>query len=212
MFQLSPRAKKIVNALIVVVIAVAALWGYTVTVVQPQIAESQAQGRGLFFPTELKDVRITGDVIVEDSLTVDGAATLSGAVTQGGAQTAGGVLNMSNYAINNIGNAGTDFDTSGGLSLAGNITASGQISTTKLLLGANSTINEITFGSGNGASAADGGTIAHTMSTTPTICILSQLGDNTITRTVVVASLSSTNITIAASVGVTATVTFACYR
>ncbi|MBI4100831.1 hypothetical protein HY439_03805 [Candidatus Microgenomates bacterium] len=64
-----------------------------------------------------------GGAITGNSQNITGIGTL-GATTVN-AFAAGGNIDMSNYIISNLGNAGTDFDTSGGLTLAGDLTANG---------------------------------------------------------------------------------------
>lgn len=63
---------------------VAVLWAFNALVVAPQIAEVQTEGRGLVFPSEFQDVRVTGDAEFDKTIDVDGAATLNSSLAVGG--------------------------------------------------------------------------------------------------------------------------------
>jgi len=63
------------------------------------------------------------NVLVQGDLYVKGASTTVGATTMTGGATMGSALDMGNNVINNIGNAGTDFNSGGGLTAAAGFTA-----------------------------------------------------------------------------------------
>lgn len=164
---------------------------------------------------------LNGDVTAGRGVSVGGNFTVTGAIATTGGSSA------SAYSAVNLTSTGksllNSLDVNSAIVLTGSLTAAGdvqarqitataQISTAKLTIGAVTTLNALTFGTAVGSSAADGGTIAHSMGVTPTICLLSGSGDNTLTRTLRVGALSATNITLAASPGVTGTVQWACYR
>ncbi|MCD4727745.1 MAG: hypothetical protein K8R46_08795, partial [Pirellulales bacterium] len=69
--------------------------------------------------------RGTGKVYVDDDLTVTGTTTIAGVLNVTGTLGFSGDLDMNNNIITNIGNAGTDFDSNGGLTLAGDLIVSG---------------------------------------------------------------------------------------
>ncbi len=116
-------------------------------------------------------------------------------------------VNMSNQIISNIGNAGTDFDTSGGLTAAGGVTATintaNQSSITNLgtqtyLTATNFSLAGITQKWSVGGTAAtytSESSIAFTAPTTPTWCVMSPSPEITATYTITSAGFSVNTIT-----------------
>jgi len=81
---------------------------------------------------EISDGMFTGDWnFGSGDITTSG--TISG--TFAGSFAPSGDVDMTNHIFTNIGNAGTDFDSSGGLNLAGNLVAGGSLSGTALNTG-----------------------------------------------------------------------------
>lgn len=105
-FNFSEKQKTLmVSALLAVLIAIAALAGYQLNVT-PAPTQGIEFGADAVSPIKFANIR------------VDGTSWLRGAVT------AGSTLDMGTNIISNIGNAGTDFNTSGGLTLANGLTVS----------------------------------------------------------------------------------------
>ena len=168
MFQISDQAKKIIKAVIPFVIMFAALFGYHVTVVQPQINEAGAQARGLFFPSEFKDVRITGDAIVEDTLQVDGASTFAAvtvsSIVNSGAQTAASLSATGNISGSSL-NIGAQHVIDSVALTTTRIFATGNISGASLNIGANQIAAFSTFS----ATVTNGAWVQHNLGGTPKV-------------------------------------------
>ncbi len=101
-----------------------------------------------------------------------GALSCDGALV-GNSLTLTSTLNMQNAAITNIGNASTDFDTSGGLTTV-------YLTTTN-----NMNMNGATFSGpikyGTQSTYTQGASITHGFATTPTVCIISPMQNITAT-------------------------------
>ncbi len=78
--------------------------------------------------SSLTSLGTLGNVTVTGTSALNGGITFDNATDTISAFTAGGTINLANNLITNVGNAGTDFTASGGLTLAGLLTASSGIS------------------------------------------------------------------------------------
>jgi len=79
---------------------------------------------GIGSSTPSVKLSVDGSAVITGSLDVEGSMILSGGISSDGA------INMNNNIISNIGNAGTYFDSNGGLTLASNLSVNGTGDTT----------------------------------------------------------------------------------
>jgi hypothetical protein len=118
----------IYTVLAIVLVPLLLIVGYNALVVQPSLAETQAEGRGLNFPTEVQDLRVSGDAEFAKDLSVVGDITASSIVTDGAATLT--TLNVSGATVLDGGltmdtSAFTVADTSGNVATAGTLSVGG---------------------------------------------------------------------------------------
>lgn len=114
--------------LAIVLVPLLIIVGYNALVVQPSLAETQAEGRGLNFPTEIQDLRVSGAAEFAKDLSVAGNITASSIVTDGAASLTS--LNVSGATALDGGltmdtSAFTVANTSGNTAIAGTLSVGG---------------------------------------------------------------------------------------
>lgn len=131
----------------VVLVPLLLLFAFNALIVQPQIAEVQAEKRGLTFPTEIQDLRVTGDALMLRDLTVVGTLSSAALVSDGNASlitlnTSGNITDSGDLAVagaatigGGYGDTGCTLSTAGVLQCNGAATTDGALTAASAVLG-----------------------------------------------------------------------------
>jgi hypothetical protein len=135
---------------------------------------------------------------------VSGNTQINGTLNVTGTTTHQAAVNMSNAVINNIGNAGTDFNTDGGLTVANGIT----FTAGSLKMGGTSSFSALQ--SGTASCLKTGTQVTHLLGNTPTavnLTLYSGAITATLSQTLIITGMDSTTFWCAATPGAEAALT-----